>query len=466
MKFARLAALALCGALLSGCATNDPGPAPTDYKEQIAQFIRANFYDPYSLQDVAIGTPVFQHGLARSSWAVCFQANAKNRFGGYAGLRLSVYTFRNGQLDVGDIDAYIVPDACAPGILKPWPELLLGPALPSAAAPAILPPMCWPLGVHLQPVDASDPVRATIPTLRGVRVLAVDPDSPADKVAIMPGDIISTFNARPIANCDDLQAAIKAVPRSAPVIPVTGVDAHGLQWFHSLTPDMLVEAAGKQRFEQATAQARASGTTLPGDSMRFGILAIPLAPSHPAVQRNHSLKGVQVAYVAPGSPAALAGIKAGDVVTSFDGRPVSSAETLRDALAAAGSKPSIAISVAHWNPGPDTTVTLTLPVANANVEPVPGPDPSRQLGLHGDTDLVTTPGTNTKGALITKVDPGTIADQAGLRAGDIIIACNGAPITDTADIQKAASAIHDHGSFTVLVYQPDTKKLTTVTLGR
>jgi S1-C subfamily serine protease len=61
-----------------------------------------------------------------------------------------------------------------------------------------------------------------------------------------------------------------------------------------------------------------------------------------------------------GSPAAKAGLKAGDVVTSFDGHTVSSADDLSAAVAAA--KPGETVSVSVQRGGSTKHLSVTLGV--------------------------------------------------------------------------------------------------------
>jgi membrane-associated protease RseP (regulator of RpoE activity) len=68
-------------------------------------------------------------------------------------------------------------------------------------------------------------------------------------------------------------------------------------------------------------------------------------------------KGVPVAAVAPGSPAEIAGIKPGDVLTSLDGRWTT---TIIDAYAAASSvSPATPTSVVILRDGDEVTLTVT-----------------------------------------------------------------------------------------------------------
>ncbi|MBV9830114.1 MAG: trypsin-like peptidase domain-containing protein [Marmoricola sp.] len=68
--------------------------------------------------------------------------------------------------------------------------------------------------------------------------------------------------------------------------------------------------------------------------------------------------GLVVTAVQPGSPAARAGLRAGDVITELAGRPASSAEQL--VLATLGKQPGAKVSLTYVRDGRSTTVELTL----------------------------------------------------------------------------------------------------------
>lgn len=117
--------IALAGLALAGCAgTGDPGPYPANYKQLIAGYVRANYADPYSMRDVAVGAPVPGHYGATDGWWVCFQENAKNRMGGYTGLRQSAFFIAQDQIHAADLDmGYALEAACAGRTISPWPEM-------------------------------------------------------------------------------------------------------------------------------------------------------------------------------------------------------------------------------------------------------------------------------------------------------------------------------------------------------
>jgi putative serine protease PepD len=63
--------------------------------------------------------------------------------------------------------------------------------------------------------------------------------------------------------------------------------------------------------------------------------------------------------ILPGGPAAKAGLKAGDVITKFDGRPVHSAEELIVAIRAKSVGEKVEISYTRNGSTITATVTLT-----------------------------------------------------------------------------------------------------------
>jgi hypothetical protein len=100
-----LGIVALCAAL-GGCVTqDDPSPAVA-YQRTISadvatKAILANrstmWKDPYSIRDAKVGEPATcptQNGLfPPATSCVCIEANAKNSYGGYTGIRRTIAVF-------------------------------------------------------------------------------------------------------------------------------------------------------------------------------------------------------------------------------------------------------------------------------------------------------------------------------------------------------------------------------------
>jgi hypothetical protein len=85
---------------LAACASaptpENAGPPPANYREITKDYLRSYLVDPYSARDVQVAPPrigqvyregTFQHA---TGWAVCYRANAKNRMGGYTGMKDAV----------------------------------------------------------------------------------------------------------------------------------------------------------------------------------------------------------------------------------------------------------------------------------------------------------------------------------------------------------------------------------------
>jgi putative serine protease PepD len=76
------------------------------------------------------------------------------------------------------------------------------------------------------------------------------------------------------------------------------------------------------------------------------------------VSLDSSASSARVGSVRSGTPAASAGLKAGDVITGFEGKAVSSADELENAISA--KKPGDTVSVAYSRNGRSHTVQLKL----------------------------------------------------------------------------------------------------------
>lgn len=118
----QLAALAVFA--LSGCAdftspdASEVGQYPTNYRAIVAAAVRAEFFDPSSLQDVFVSTPFPARWEFTKGWGVCLRANGKNRMGGYSGQHEYGYLIQDGRIVVeGDYKG------CDTAQYVEWPEL-------------------------------------------------------------------------------------------------------------------------------------------------------------------------------------------------------------------------------------------------------------------------------------------------------------------------------------------------------
>lgn len=145
---------------------------------------------------------------------------------------------------------------------------------------------------------------------------------------------------------------------------------------------------------------------------------------------------------APGSPADQAGLVGGDVITSFDGKPISKESQLTDLLAQ--TPVGKTVDVVYVRDGETRTTKLTT---------VPGKEidrlretfddsPKGFLGVEDDFKRVQIPGTNLYGVQLSEVNKNRPAYIAGLRDGDIVLAFDGVPIRTPEEFNMRIDRAH------------------------
>jgi serine protease Do len=160
--------------------------------------------------------------------------------------------------------------------------------------------------------------------------------------------------------------------------------------------------------------------------------------------------GALVADVIAGSPASDAGLEAGDIITTFDDRPVTSASDLRNAVAS--MSPGTTVDVVVDRSGQRKVVSVTLgEQPNAPVASAYGSTESDLLGF-AVSDLSGTfaadhPGES--GVMVTSVDPSSAAYEAGLRHGDVIHTVNREAVASMSDFHDVAGDLK-HGDYVML----------------
>jgi serine protease Do/serine protease DegQ len=165
--------------------------------------------------------------------------------------------------------------------------------------------------------------------------------------------------------------------------------------------------------------------------VRRGVLGVNIQTLTPDIAQSMELGNVQgalVSQVVEGSAAEKAGIRAGDVVTAINGKPVKDASGLRNAIGLLGIGDRV--DVALLRDGKPRRVTAVIGERDAAAETAATGGHS---GLEG-ADLVDAQG---GGVLIRSVAEGSPAAQRGLRANDVILAVGRTRVANLAEFRRA-----------------------------
>ena len=159
----------------------------------------------------------------------------------------------------------------------------------------------------------------------------------------------------------------------------------------------------------------------------LGILGMELNSELAKAMKVDAQRGAFVSQVMPNSSAAKAGIKAGDVITSLNGKPISSFAALR---AEVGSMPiGSKVTLGLLRDGKPVNVSLELQQSSQNQV-----DSSTIFsGIEGAE--MSNKGAD-KGVVVNNVKANSPAARIGLKKGDVIMGANQQPVKNIAELRK------------------------------
>jgi serine protease Do len=175
------------------------------------------------------------------------------------------------------------------------------------------------LGVEAQPLTAELADALGLRNDTGALVAQVEPDGPASKGGITPGDVITSINGQEIATPAELASKVGAT-QPGTVVRV-GINRGGQAESLTVTLGELPSTPFKT-------------PAPPTNRERHGGLGLSLAPARTVEGAGDN--GVIVTQVDPNGEAVARGLAAGDVILDVAGTAVNTPAEVRDALKKAG----------------------------------------------------------------------------------------------------------------------------------
>ncbi|HJQ69370.1 MAG TPA: DegQ family serine endoprotease [Blastocatellia bacterium] len=187
--------------------------------------------------------------------------------------------------------------------------------------------------------------------------------------------------------------------------------------------------------------------------------------------------GALIADVPSGdTPAVKAGLKSGDVITAFDGKPVRSSRQLTDAVAATPVGKTVRVDFIRQGQPQSITVEVAQRPENVNARnneptPPPRPDVEQKATSLGVSVQPVTPEIADRmnlreptGALVRSVTPGSPASEAGLRHGDVIHRVGNKEIKVLEDLTEAVKSLSKGEEVAIQIERGGRMTFVTVTI--
>jgi serine protease Do len=194
-------------------------------------------------------------------------------------------------------------------------------------------------------------------------------------------------------------------------------------------------------------------------SVTRGWMGVRVQPVSQGIADSLGLKKAEGALVdepQPNSPAAKAGIEAGDVITAINGTAVKDSRDLARKVAAMTPGTSVKFSVLRKGEAKTIELTLgTLPnQQQANAESGQSRQESADKVPHLGLTLAPAKdvaGAGDKGVIVMGVEPDGPAAEHGFQTGDVILDVGGKAVTTVPDLRRALTDAKTGGKHDVLM---------------
>ncbi|MFP2913450.1 PDZ domain-containing protein, partial [Pyxidicoccus sp. 3LFB2] len=190
--------------------------------------------------------------------------------------------------------------------------------------------------------------------------------------------------------------------------------------------------------------------------VRRGWLGLSVQDLTPEIARAlgvQAMKGAVVAGLSPNGPAARAGLREEDIITSVEGRAVDSAGTLTRTVALL--KPDSKVKVELLRGGKAQTLDVTLgtrPAMQGEEEVAPRnaqATSSRRIGVQLSATQ--------DGVQVMGVEPGSPAERAGLVPGMLLVQVGNQKVSSPEDVSRALNAAKPGDALLLRVRAPNSE---------
>ncbi|HEX8456292.1 MAG TPA: PDZ domain-containing protein [Pyrinomonadaceae bacterium] len=165
------------------------------------------------------------------------------------------------------------------------------------------------------------------------------PGSPAERAGLQDGDIITKYDGKTINGEDTIREALHETPIGKTVEVVYVRDGE--------TKTTKLTTISSEEYN--------SDAFMPPER---GLLGIDSDDTERVAVEGTKIHGVRLGEIYPNRPADLAGLKQGDIVVEFDGKPVRTPEGLDGYITLA--KPATTVNVVIYRDGQRTTVPVKM----------------------------------------------------------------------------------------------------------
>ncbi|MDJ0787224.1 MAG: Do family serine endopeptidase [Myxococcota bacterium] len=229
----------------------------------------------------------------------------------------------------------------------------IGFAVPVNLAKSILPQLRasgrvsrgW-LGVYIEAIDEDKAELMGLPDRSGALVSKVEPEGPAAEGGLKAGDVIVEFNGQAVEEMEKLPKLVAAAP--------VGSEAAVVVLRKGKKKTLSVELGELERGEQLARASLPSGEAPTEKAEAYGLEVKELTPDVAEQLGMEDEEGILVTGVEPGSSAAEAGLRQGDVILQVNQEEVGGLSDFRDSLS--GSEKGALLLVRRGNV--DTFIAL------------------------------------------------------------------------------------------------------------